>query len=77
MNTKSERQQRIDEMRAKSIDKVAIMAERGFRDTRFNWLRTQSRRRMLVLACFTILGIYGYSLLADRPVISPTHRSNR
>lgn len=69
-SSKSERQQKIDDIRAETMDKVAVKAEKGFRDTRFNWLRTQPRRRMLVITCFVILGIYGYSTLTDRSGIS-------
>ena len=52
---------RTAKLRAEVLDRVAQHAERGFDDTRFDFLRPLSTRRAVVIATFGALGLYALS----------------
>ena len=49
---------------------VRQKADRDFSDTRYNWLRTQPRRRTLVITTYFLVAIYGYTTYNDLPLIT-------
>lgn len=51
------------------VDPVAAQAERLLSDTRYDWLRTLARRRLLVVASALWIAVVGVACLTDRPVL--------
>lgn len=49
---------------------IRSKAHRDFSDTRFNWIRTPSRRKALVMTTFLFVGLYGASNYLDWPLIA-------
>lgn len=49
--------------------RVAEEARRGFADTKYNWLRPQRRRRLLVVLTAALWGLYTGTLLVPLPFI--------
>ncbi len=61
----TEQRERAQELRQEVLDRVEQLAQRDFADTRYNWLRTQGRRRLLVVGCYAMLLLYGVGLFGD------------
>lgn len=59
-----------DELRREVMDDVAERARRGFEDTRFDWLRTRSRRRLLSVLSIVLLLVYAAGALSGYPLIT-------
>ncbi len=58
------------ELRKRVLNDVAKKAERDFADTRFNWLRTRPRRRLLVGVTYSLVLVYAFSNYNDLPLLT-------
>ncbi len=58
------------ELRKRVIDDVARKADRDFADTRYDWLRSQRRRRLLVTLTMVFVAAYGWGNYYDWPVMT-------
>ena len=56
------------ELRKKVLEDVARKADRDFADTRYDWLRSQRRRRLLVLLTMALVAVYGWGNYYEWPV---------
>jgi hypothetical protein len=52
------------------MDDVAERARRGFEDTRFDWLRTRPRRRLLSVLSILLLLLYAIATLNGYPALT-------
>ena len=60
----------IQGQRVEIIARVADKAERDLNDTRFDWLRTQPRRRQLSVGLLLLVGLYGFGTIGGYPVVA-------
>lgn len=63
------RRDRSRELRAETMEKVAVLADRRLHDTRFDWLRSRERRRAFVAVWFVVVLAVALGALLDQPVL--------
>ncbi len=57
----------MKDLRERAMVDVREKADRDFSDTRYNWLRTQPRRRLLVVLTYLLVLSYGTTNYFDLP----------